>query len=351
MPTIKELLRVAKDAGASDLHVTAGAAPRMRIHGQLITMDFPKLRPEDTESFLEEIMDERQRRTFEENGEVDLSFSVRNEGRYRAGIYRQRGSAAIALRLVGTRIPSPGELGMPRSVLGLAEKSRGLVLAAGPAGSGKSTTLASLVDCINQNRECHIITLEDPIEYLHSHKKAIVNQREIGLDSGSYVRALRSALREDPDVILIGELNDPETISLALAAAETGHLVLSAIHTRGAANTVDRIINVFPVQQQQQMRVQLAGVLEAIVSQQLIPRADNFGRVTAFEVLLANQNVRSLIREGKYYQITAAMQAGRRNGMLAMDESIVQLCHEGKISRESAVRAAADPEGMRSKLY
>lgn len=233
MQTIKEILRVARDAGASDVHITAGSVPKMRVQGQLISMEFPRMLPADTEGFLGEIMDEAQRVSFESKGEADLSFSISDEGRYRVNAYRQRGSAAIAIRLVGARIPSARELGMPESVLGLSDKRRGLVLVAGPAGSGKSTTLAALIDRINDSRECNIITLEDPIEYLHSHKKSMVNQREIGLDSESFQSALRSALREDPDVILVGELRDPETISMALTAAETGHLVLSALHTRG----------------------------------------------------------------------------------------------------------------------
>ena len=351
MQTIKEILRVARDAGASDVHITAGSVPKMRVQGQLISMEFPRMLPADTEGFLGEIMDEAQRVSFESKGEADLSFSISDEGRYRVNAYRQRGSAAIAIRLVGARIPSARELGMPESVLGLSDKRRGLVLVAGPAGSGKSTTLAALIDRINDSRECNIITLEDPIEYLHSHKKSMVNQREIGLDSESFQSALRSALREDPDVILVGELRDPETISMALTAAETGHLVLSALHTRGAANTIDRIVEVFPVQHQQQIRVQLSGVLEAIVSQQLISRADNFGRVTAFEVLLVNQAVRSLIREGKYYQLMTVRKTDRRGGMLTMDESLIQLCHEGRISRDAAISSAVDPEGMRSKLF
>ena len=327
MQTIKEILRVARDAGASDVHITAGSVPKMRVQGQLISMEFPRMLPADTEGFLGEIMDEAQRVSFESKGEADLSFSISDEGRYRVNAYRQRGSAAIAIRLVGARIPSARELGMPESVLGLSDKRRGLVLVAGPAGSGKSTTLAALIDRINDSRECNIITLEDPIEYLHSHKKSMVNQREIGLDSESFQSALRSALREDPDVILVGELRDPETIS------------------------IDRIVEVFPVQHQQQIRVQLSGVLEAIVSQQLISRADNFGRVTAFEVLLVNQAVRSLIREGKYYQLMTVMKTDRRGGMLTMDESLIQLCHEGRISRDAAISSAVDPEGVRSKLF
>ena len=238
MPTIREMLSLARSAGASDLHITAGASPRMRINGELIPMDFARMLPEEMHRLLEEIADDGQRKIFEEKGELDMSFSIRNEGRYRVNAYRQRGSVAIAIRIVGTQIPSPQELGVPAAVLELSRKKRGLVLVTGPAGSGKSTTLAAIVDRINRERECHIITLEDPIEYLHHHGKALVNQREIGLDCVSYQSAMRSALKEDPDVILIGELRDYETISLAVMAARRGHFVLSALHTVGALSLI-----------------------------------------------------------------------------------------------------------------
>lgn len=351
MPTIREMLSLARSAGASDLHITAGASPRMRINGELIPMDFARMLPEEIRRLLEEIADDGQRKIFEEKGELDMSFSIRNEGRYRMNAYRQRGSVAIAIRIVGTQIPSPQELGVPAAVLELSRKKRGLVLVTGPAGSGKSTTLAAVVDRINRERECHIITLEDPIEYLHHHGKALVNQREIGLDCVSYQSAMRSALKEDPDVILIGELRDYETISHAVMAAQRGHLVLSALHTVGASDTMECMVDVFPPHQQQQIRVQLSNVLEAVVSQQLLPRADSFGRVTAFEVLLLNQALRGLLREGKYHQLMSMMQAGRGSGMLAMDDSIVRLYHEGKISRQTAVSYASNPEGMESRLF
>lgn len=279
-----------------------------------------------------------------------MSFSIPNMGRYRVNAFKQRGSVAIALRLVGTQVPSAEELGIPESVIELYRKKRGLVLVTGPTGSGKSTTLAAIIDKINNNREAHVITLEDPIEYLHQHKKSMVNQREIGLDSQSYANALRAALREDPDVILVGEMRDFETISVAITAAETGHLVLSTLHTIGAASTVDRVIDVFPPHQQQQVRVQLANVLEAVISQQLLPKTDESGRVAAFEVLHANHAVRNLIREGKTHQLMSVMQTNRKLGMIAMDEAIIQLCREGKISKEMAVQFAQDSEAMMNKL-
>lgn len=351
MPTIEEMLKIAKDAGASDLHITVGVPPKMRVNGHLITMDFPKMLPPDTSRLLSEIMNEKQRERFEEKGEHDMSFSIPNFGRYRVNAYKQRGSVAIALRLVGTQVPSPEVLGVPDSVIDLYQRKRGLVLVTGPTGSGKSTTLAAIIDKINNNRECHVITLEDPIEYLHQHKLSMVNQREIGLDSQSYANALRAALREDPDVILVGEMRDFETISVAITAAETGHLVLSTLHTIGAASTVDRVIDVFPPHQQQQIRVQFANVLEAIVSQQLIPRADGLGRVAAFEVLHANHAVRNLIREGKSHQLMSVMQTNRKAGMIAMDEAIQQLYRDGKLDREMAIQFAQDPDGMKNKLF
>ncbi len=351
MPSIKEMLTIAKDAGASDLHLTVGIPPKMRVNGQLITMDFPRMMPQDTEALLDEIMNEKQRQKFEEKGEHDMSFSIPELGRYRVNAYKQRGSVAIALRLVGTQVPSPEELGVPKSVIDLYQRKRGLVLVTGPTGSGKSTTLAAIIDKVNNNRECHVITLEDPIEYLHQHKMAMVNQREIGLDSQTYANALRAALREDPDVILVGEMRDLETISVAITAAETGHLVLSTLHTIGAASTVDRVIDVFPPHQQQQIRVQLANVLEAVISQQLIPKADGSGRVAAFEIMHANHAVRNLIREGKSHQLMSVMQTNRKSGMIAMDETLQQLYFEGKISRDLAIQFAQDPDSMENKLF
>ncbi len=350
MPKIEEILRAAKESGASDVHITVGIPPKMRVNGNLIAMNFKKMLPQDTLSIVMEIMNEKQKAIFDERGEYDVSFSIPNLGRYRVNAYRQRGSVAIALRLVGTSIPTPIELGVPESVIDLYQRKRGLVLVTGPTGSGKSTTLAAIIDKINNSRESHIITLEDPIEYLHQHKLSIVNQREIGLDSSSYAHALRAALREDPDVILVGEMRDFETISVAITAAETGHLVLSSLHTIGAASTVDRIIDVFPPHQQQQIRVQLSNVLEAVVSQQLIPKIDGNGRVAAFEVMHSNHAVRNLIREGKSHQLITVMQTNRKSGMVTMDEAIMQKFKEQQIDRENAIQFAQDSDIMAMKL-
>ncbi len=350
MVSVVELLKQAKEAGASDLHITVGIPPKMRVNGKLITMDYPRMMPDNTMEALLEVMNEQQRLKFEEKGELDMSFSVPEMGRFRVNAFKQRGTVAMAIRLVGTSVPSVEELRIPDSVIELYKKKRGLVLVTGPTGSGKSTTLAALIDKINHNREAHVITLEDPIEYLHRHDKSMVNQREIGLDTGNYTNALRAALREDPDVILVGEMRDFETISVAITAAETGHLILSTLHTIGAASTVDRIIDVFPPHQQQQIRVQFANVLEAVVSQQLIPKADGSGRVAAFEVLHANYAVRNLIREGKSHQLLSVMQTNRKSGMITMDEALIQLYQNKEITSEMAIQFANDPESMSGRL-
>lgn len=352
---IEEILDNAARAGASDVHLTVGLPPIMRVNGRLAAI--PGFSPADdrltgacTEELLKSIMSEDQLRVFGERGEYDMSFSLDGKGRFRVNAFRQRGTAALALRLVSSEIPSPEALGVPASIIDLYRRKRGLVLVTGPTGSGKSTTLAAIIDKVNENRDAHVITLEDPIEYLHPHKMSMVNQREIGQDTRSYADALRAALREDPDVILVGEMRDYETISVAVTAAETGHLVLSTLHTIGAASTVDRVIDVFPPHQQQQIRVQLANVLEAVISQQLIPRAYGRGRVAAFEVLHANPAIRNLIREGKTHQIPSMMQTGRRLGMITMDEAIVQLVREGRITRQMAVEFAQNPEAMESMV-
>lgn len=350
MVAVEEMLRIAKDAGASDLHLTVGIPPKMRVNGSLITMDFPRLLPPDTLDVANQIMTAEQLEKFERRGEFDMSFSIPSLGRYRVNAYRQRGSVAFAFRLVGTIIPSPEELGIPESVVELSQRKRGLVLVTGPTGSGKSTTLASIIDKVNKSRDAHIITLEDPIEYLHQHQLSMINQREIGLDTETYSNALRAALREDPDVILVGEMRDLDTISVAITAAETGHLVLSTLHTIGAASTVDRVIDVFPPHQQQQIRVQLSNVLEAVISQQLIPTSDGRSRVAAFEVMHANYAVRNLIREGKSHQLPSVMQTNRKMGMITMDDAISQLFYRGTISRSSAIEFAQDVENMEMKL-
>ena len=350
MATIEEILTAAKEAGASDVHLTVGIPPKMRVNGNLVTMDFPKMLPADTLDVVLSIMTESQRDRYEEKGEYDMSFAVPNVARYRVNVFKQRGSAALAFRVVSTEIPSPEKLGVPESVIDLYQRKRGLILVTGPTGSGKSTTLAAIIDKVNSNRDAHIITLEDPIEYLHQHKMSMVNQREIGLDSENYANALRAALREDPDVILVGEMRDFETISVAITAAETGHLVLSTLHTIGAASTIDRVIDVFPPHQQQQIRVQLSNVLEAVISQQLIPTSDGRGRCAAFEVMHANHAVRNLIREGKSHQLQSVMQTNRKIGMITMDDAIVQLYVDGRIDRDMAIQFAQDPDAMEARI-
>lgn len=349
--TIEQVLRTAVEAGASDVHITVGVPPKMRVNGRLVEMAFDRMVPEDTAELLYSIMNEVQTQLFEEKGEHDFSYALKDLGRYRVNAFKQRGTCAMALRLVSSEIPSPEKLGVPESVVDLYNRKRGLILVTGPTGSGKSTTLAAIIDKINKNRDAHVITLEDPIEYLHRHSMSIVNQREIGLDSQSYANALRAALREDPDVILVGEMRDFETISVAITAAETGHLVLSTLHTIGAASTVDRVIDVFPPHQQQQIRVQFANVLEAVISQQLMPTADGKGRVAAFEVLHTTNAVRNLIREGKSHQLTSVMQTNKKMGMITMDDCIQQIYFANKIDRKTAIQFAVDPDAMENKLF
>lgn len=348
--TIEELLITAKETKASDVHITVGLPPKMRINGILVDMDYPRLLPPDTEAVISTMMSDKRLQQFEELGEIDFSYSIPQIGRYRVNVFHQRGSMAASIRLVSTKIPLPEELGIPKSVVDLYQKKRGLVLVTGPTGSGKSTTLASIIDRINSMREVHVITLEDPIEYLHNHKKAMVNQREVGLDTHSYSNALRAALREDPDVILVGEMRDLETISTAITAAETGHLVLSTLHTIGAASTIDRIVDVFPPHQQQQIRVQLSMVLESVISQQLIPTADKKSRVAAFEVMHSTPAIKNLIREAKSPQINSTIQTSKKLGMQTMDDAIFDLYMKGDIDKENAVSYAQDSQIMEKRI-
>lgn len=347
--TIEQILAVANAAGASDVHITVGIAPKMRVSGRLMEMNFPRLMPNDTNRLTYGIMNEKQIEEFEKRGEWDFSYSIPTLGRYRVNAFRQRNSCALVFRLVGNKIPRPEELSVPQSVVDLFTKKRGLVLVTGPTGSGKSTTLASIIGKINHELDSHIITLEDPIEYLHRHDRSIVNQREIGIDTDDYAAALRSALREDPDVILVGEMRDLETISTAITAAETGHLVFSTLHTIGAASTVDRIIDVFPPHQQQQIRTQLANVLEAVISQQLIPRIGG-GRCAAFEVMHANSAIRNLIREAKSHQIPSTIQTSRKAGMITMDDALYELYMRGEIERSEAISFAQDKKTMNERI-
>lgn len=343
MISLSELLEVTINQKASDLHLTVGLPPTMRLNGELIQITNNKLIPIDTEAYAKEILGDSYERYLRE-GEADTSYSVPGLGRFRVNVFKQRGSHAIAIRVVGLKIPTLNELGFPPVMKELTEKQRGLVLVTGPTGSGKSTTLAAMINEINMTRAEHIITLEDPVEYLHKHNKCIINQREIGKDSLSFKNALRAVLREDPDVILVGEMRDVETISIAITAAETGHLVLSTLHTIGAAKTIDRIIDVFPPYQQQQIRVQLSTVIQGIVSQQLLPKADGSGRVAALEIMVVTPAIQNLIREGKSHQIDSAVQTGGKYGMKTMDMALADLYKKSMISYDTALTYSVDRE-------
>ncbi len=329
-----DIVRIGTEKIASDIHVTVGRPITLRINGELVSIDDYVLTPEDTRKMVREALSDSLWAQLEENGEIDSSYSLPGVGRYRINAFKQRGSYGMVLRIIPLVIPSMEALGLPKVVEELARLRRGMVLVTGPTGSGKSTTLATMVNQINNERNCHVLTLEDPIEYLHKHQEALVTQREVGSDTGSFANALRAALRQDPDVILVGEMRDLETISIALTAAETGHLVFSTLHTSGAAKTIDRIIDVFPPHQQHQVRVQLSSVIQGIISQQLLPKADGVGRVAAFEVMIATPAIRNLIREDKIHQIDTSIQTGASHKMQTMDNSLIELYRRGDITRE-----------------
>ena len=347
MNQLMEMLNEVVRRGASDLFITVGLSPMIKVDGALQSLDqYDRMLPADTEAFSRQLFTrEKDYQEFMRNGEIDFSLSLTEVGRFRVNVFRQRGSCAVSLRRIYTEIPDPATLGIPPSIMSLTERQKGLVLVTGPTGCGKTTTLAALINKINTERACHVLTLEDPIEYLHHHQKSIINQREIGSDSRTYQRALRAALRQSPDVILIGEMRDLETIAIALTAAETGHLVLSTLHTVGAAKTIDRIIDVFPPNQQQQIRVQLSTVLQAVVSQQLVPAQDG-GLWPAFEIMAVNSAIRNMIREGKTPQIDGVIQMNAPQGMVTMDASLASLLRRGLISKEDALHYAVSPEAL-----
>lgn len=347
---LTDIVNLGTEKNASDIHISVGIPPTFRIYGELVKIGDKPLTPENTKDLTMQVLNDYQRKTLEEKGELDFSYSNPGVGRYRVNAYKQRGSYGMALRIIPMEIPSMELLGLPPIVKDLSKLPRGLILVTGPTGSGKSTTLASMIDQINKERNCHILTLEDPLEYLHKHNKAIVNQREIGSDSLSFANALRGALRQDPDVILVGEMRDLETISIAITAAETGHLVLSTLHTLGAAKTIDRVIDVFPPHQQQQVRVQLSTVMQGVISQQLVPKAGNDGRVAAFEVMIATPAIRNLIREGKIHQVDTSIQTGSKFGMQTMDNSLVDLYKRRLITRDTALTQAFNQDEIRKYL-
>jgi twitching motility protein PilT len=342
---VAELLERVLELGASDLHLTAGAKPTVRVHGALGPLeDFPVLMPNETQAMIYSILTQRQRERLESELELDCAHALPGKARFRLNVYFQRDAIGAAFRLIPQEIKPLEELGIPARVADMSKLPRGFVLVTGPTGSGKSTTLASLVDLANRDRADHIMTVEDPIEFLHQHKRCLVNQREVGEDTKSFASALKHVLRQDPDIILVGELRDLETISIALTAAETGHLVYATLHTQDAPQTVERVVDVFPTNQQEQVRVQLAGALQGVVCQQLLPTADGSGRVVACEVMVATPAIRNLIRDGKTYQIYSAMQAGGRFGMQTMDQSLASLVERGYISYELGVERCHHPD-------
>jgi twitching motility protein PilT len=333
--------------GASDLHVTANSMPMLRVDGRLRPVPGATMWNQDeVTDAIRALMTEEQQETFDKNHELDFAYALPGGTRFRVNCYQQRGATGAAFRIISTTIRSLEELGVPDVVASFATLPRGLVLVTGPTGSGKSTTLAALIDLVNRTRYDHIVTVEDPIEYVHGNKRSLINQREVGSDTHSFAAALKHVLRQDPDVILVGEMRDLETISVALTAAETGHLVFATLHTQDAAQTIDRIIDVYPSHQQDQIRTQLAATLQGVVSQTLVPRASGTGRIIATEVLITTPAIANLIREGKAHQITSAMQAGRALGMHTMDQNLADLVNEGEITREQAFEKAHDPDSL-----
>ncbi len=349
--SISALLQILVEAGGSDLHLSAGLIPTVRVNGELLQIpNHERIDARRLRELIYTMLTQRQRERFEEDLELDGSYSVPEVGRFRFNIMQQRGSVGAVFRYIPFEIPGLETLGLPPIVEKLTTIPRGLVLATGPTGSGKSTTLAAILDRVNSTRKCHIVTIEDPIEYLYRHKLAVVNQREVGADTKGFGNALRHVLRQDPDVILVGEMRDLETISSAITAAETGHFVLASLHTQDAPQAIDRIVDVFPPYQQQQIRVQLASTVQAIVTQQLLPNAQGTGRVLACEVLVATPAVRNLIREAKVHQIYSSMQAGGQYGMMTMDSSLAALVKAGKITQATAFSASSNPEDLKRLL-
>lgn len=345
--SIRELLVKMIELGASDMHIVVGAPPMVRLNGELESLPgYPSLRPDDTQEIIYTVMNEEQVATFETEKECDLSFGIEGLSRFRLNVYRDRGSVVAAFRAIPFQISTFQELGLPRVVADFAFRPTGLVLVCGPTGSGKSTTLAAIIDRINRERNCHIITVEDPIEFLHSHQQSVVNQREVHADTKSFGAALKYVLRQDPDVILIGEMRDPETIAAALTTAETGHLAFATLHTNDALQTINRIVDVFPSAQQDQIRTQLSFVLEGVLVQQLVPRADGMGRALAMEIMVPNTAIRSLIRAQKLEQIPSMIEIGAGEGMMTMNQSLYRLMRRGVITMDTALKRSGDPSGL-----
>jgi twitching motility protein PilT len=336
MAAIDELFKIMVDQGASDLHLTAGAPPYLRLHGDMVPMNYRDLTSQDVQSLVFEIINEKQKKSFVEKWELDVAYQVPGIGRFRCNVFMQRKGLGAVFRIIPEKIKTPQELNLPTNILDLIDCDKGLILVTGPTGSGKSTTLASLIHHINTTKDAHIITVEDPIEFVHQNVKSLVNQREVGTHTKSFANALKSALREDPDIMLVGELRDLETISLALTAAETGHLVFGTLHTNSAAKTIDRVIDVFPEGQQQQIRTMLAESLRGVIAQTLFARADGQGRIAAYEIMRCTRAISNLIRENKIHQIASQIQTGSKFGMVLFEKSVEELLKKGLINRADA---------------
>ena len=347
---MNDLLQLVIDEGASDLHVQVGAPPTLRMKGEMVNLDTPPLEPSDTEALMKAITSQTNQQKLREVGGCDFGFAFGTAARFRVSVLKQKGSIGMVLRVIPNDLLTLEQIGLPPTVKDLLFQPRGMILVTGPTGSGKSTTLASMVNIINNERDAHIITIEDPIEFYHQHKRSIVIQREVGVDVPSFSEALKRALRQDPDVILVGEMRDLETIEAAISAAETGHLVFGTLHTTGAAQTVDRIVDAFPANQQEQIRTQLGSSLVAVISQVLLKRVDKPGRVAAFEIMRCTASVKSLIRDNKTFRISSELQTGAKFGMNTLDAHLMSLYEQGKISFGDVITKAQDPEGIKQKL-
>src|SRR5262245_29714781 len=352
MATLPELLKTTVEMDGSDLHITTNTPPQIRIHGHLQRLQMPEMNPSETKALVYSVLTDAQKKRFEETKELDFSFGIRGLALFRCNVFNQRGAVGAVYRLIPEKIRTFGELGLPSVISKLAERPRGLVLVTGPTGSGKSTTLAAMLDKINSERHDHILTIEDPIEYIHPHKNCLVNQREVHSDTNSFSDALRAALREDPDIVLIGEMRDLETVESALKIAETGHLTFATLHTNSAAQTINRIIDIFPSTQQAQIRTQLSLVLEGIVCQALLPRADGSGRVCSLEILVPTPAIRNLIRDDKVHQIYGAMQAGQEKlGMQTANQSLASLYMKKLITLETALTASSNRDELQDMIH
>ena len=348
---MSDLLQLMVSEGAADLHIRVGIPPVIRVHGVLARVEGPILRPEDTEELMRSITSEEHIQHVREKGGADFGFAFGEMARFRVSVFKEKGNFAMVLRQIPSKLLTMEQIGLPASIKEFLYKPRGLVLVTGPTGSGKTTTLASMINIMNEERdEAHIITIEDPIEYYHKHKKAVITQREVHVDVPSFAEALRRALRQDPDVILVGELRDLETMEAAIAAAETGHLVFGTLHTTGAAKTIDRIVNAFPTNQQEQIRIQLSTVLQAVISQLLCPRCDKPGRVAVFEIMVNTPAVGALIRDNKTFRINSDIQTGAKYGMMTLDSCLIDKYSQGLISQEEVITKSQDPQGVLQKL-